>query len=175
MRKCNSYESYVDFVESKYGKINRLKNVSGIEHLAFYKLSDRVIKITTNEKEARACKRIFGRDFKNVVKVHNIHEFYVCSEFKNGYVKTYAFELEKLSTTKLLSDYDEELNFSKLISKHSFETTKKLLTDVINGYEELSSIGVYHKDIHTQNVLYDKRTNNYKIIDFGIVKIRNNM
>lgn len=37
--------------------------------------------------------------------------------------------------------------------------------DVKAGYEQLKSAGVYHRDLHVGNVMYDPKTDNYNIID----------
>lgn len=46
----------------------------------------------------------------------------------------------------------------------------KFLNDVINGIKELESIGFKHRDLRTENIMQDKDSDNYKIIDFDILE-----
>lgn len=46
----------------------------------------------------------------------------------------------------------------------------KFMNDVINGLKELNKIGFKHRDLRTENILKDPRTENYKIIDFDILE-----
>lgn len=41
----------------------------------------------------------------------------------------------------------------------------KLIKDAYQGVVELASIGIHNEDLHGQNIMLDKKTNNYKIID----------
>lgn len=50
------------------------------------------------------------------------------------------------------------------------EKLNKFLNDVINGIKELESIGFKHRDLRTENIMQDKDSDNYKIIDFDILE-----
>lgn len=45
---------------------------------------------------------------------------------------------------------------------------RKMILDIINGLKYLQTLGVAHRDMSLENVLYNEETNTYLIIDFGM-------
>ncbi|MFC1617259.1 AAA family ATPase [Candidatus Margulisiibacteriota bacterium] len=60
-------------------------------------------------------------------------------------------------------------NLSHLIPKFkSLDTFFDLAIKIIQGLDDIHKIGIIHKDINPQNIIYNSKTKELRIIDFGI-------
>ena len=50
-------------------------------------------------------------------------------------------------------------------SVHELTTNEKYFRDIFKGIREYEMMGIEHGDIHTKNILFDPKQNNYKLID----------
>lgn len=131
-------------------------------------------------------KKAVGKDFDNVVNVkfhRNVGSVYVTVmeklqalpddiDWDISAVKEHAREL---SNTRRSHEIYWAVNEDPKLLDKAMEQTKymrsdvddmrKFFNDVINGLKELKSIGIQHTDMHSGNIMYDEKTDNYKIID----------
>lgn len=48
----------------------------------------------------------------------------------------------------------------------TYDEKLKITNDLVNAVETLHSIGIVHKDIKLENIIYDKRRNKATLIDY---------
>ena len=126
---------------------------------------NKVFKITLYSNEAKACKRLIGKTFKNVCKIHNVYSIKVTDGESSW--KAHVIEQEKLHR-------DESISFFNLDFKYIMRDINKraeIAKSIINGLLELESIGITYSDLHSSNVMRDSK-NRLKIIDFGFAKVK---
>ena len=168
------YKNLKQAISDKCGvredELTKLK-VFGLGNEGIFASKDKVYKITISSKEAKASRRLIGKNFKNVVKIHNVYDFYVkphiFSIVSDKPWRGYIIEQEKLFRGKKDKHFS---HFTLDFILGDFSRTYELLS-IINGLQELDSIGIKHKDFHSLNIMRDKY-DNLKIIDFSIVSLR---
>jgi len=139
----------------------------GVGNEGVYAYKNKVYKVTDYLSEITVCKRLLGHSFKNVVKIHNIAKFYLVSDFaKTGRYMMYIVEMERLMPDPSF-DFDS-INVEKFLRKQ-VRKRAALVREIMRGLEELASVGIQYHDLHSDNVMVDKRGNR-KIIDFGFCK-----
>lgn len=117
---------------------------------------------------------IAGADLENVVKVFysDIIPIRLDGETTNVEITV----MEKLEP--LDSDEQKMLNHIGLdglpsnwseVSFLAVDGVEHILSDIFNGLDELDKMGIYLNDLHSGNVMYDPKTNKYKIIDLSNV------
>lgn len=146
-------------------KLERLKS-GGIEHIVIYKTDDKIYKVTNSVKEYQACNRLKGNDFKNVVKIHDVHTVKATHPLNIFGFTLYIIEQERLYRFK-------HSNTFEVLDMDCLETDPvnrvNFFVDIMNGILELASVGIKHTDLHALNTMNDK-SGNLKIIDFGCAK-----
>jgi len=175
----NTFESCREFLKKRFPKkrfstIYDRNKYTGIDNIAIYMSKDRVIKFTCKKKEANACKRLMNKRLKNVVKIHNVYSLYWPAEWapssnKFGYEQIYAIEMEKLYYKERFAQSD--LLIEDIIYKFSINKGCELLSDIVNGYKELMRYGIFYRDLHSRNIMFDKN-GVLKFIDFGIIDLK---
>jgi serine/threonine protein kinase len=148
-------------------------STGGMQNCGLYLFKDRILKFSYSISEAKACTRLIGKKFNNVVKIYAVQKFLLPLE--NGKKTTvYAIEQERLQRKKGLNFYSleiEDVILSGLKQSISVKETTSYIKQILNGYVELESVGVIYRDLHSSNVMSDV-SGNLKIIDFGCVTVR---
>ena len=144
----------------------------------------RVLKITTDKREANASSLVVGKNFKNVAKIYEVWEY-------NKFASWYFIEQEKLSpinkkdVEKWLELDNDKISLGKFLhqvfigelslvdAKEKLEQNKgepyyNFVQDMIQAAKELLSLNIVWKDLHVDNVL--KSGSTYKVIDLGYSK-----
>jgi serine/threonine protein kinase len=95
------------------------------------------VKISGTKEEARVAKRLIGKTLPNVVRVVSVHKV-----FRKP---IWLIRMEKLAPQK--SMYAE--------------------VRASPGVSQLGDLGIKYRDLHQYNVMFDRRTRKYKLVDFG--------
>lgn len=131
------------------------------------------------------CKEIeTGKDY--AVKVVRQKEPEMVKQIKKQFIvmrnlshdhilKAYnLFINEKTGVTHLVLEYCEYDNLRVYLEKQPISSeneTAQILNSLFKVVAYLHSIGVCHRDIKPENILYDPKTGDMKLIDFGISKM----
>lgn len=67
------------------------------------------------------------------------------------------------SAIKIKTKFSTESSVFEVLS--FCEKNVDVMMDIINGVQELHSIGIENEDFHSRNIMYDPKTQKYKIID----------
>ena len=148
--------------EGGYGKAYSAKNISTGEKVVLKFMDSENSLVSSDDiKQEFAIKKILGEDCKkNLVCYHDF--FSTIFEDKFMYV--------------LVMDFVEGKELFRIIEKE-FVERKKLLTekqrykitqDLINAVKIIHSHGLMHRDIKTENVVYDAEKNKAVLIDYGL-------
>ena len=145
----------------------------------------RVLKVTTDEREAKASNLIIGRNFQNVAKIFRVWRY-------TKYYNWFFIEQEKLEKINkkevskwLQSDFNEFLNLESFLlqifkNEINVSEAKSILnnyedkefydfaSDMINAAKDLLSLNIIWKDLHEDNIM--KNGNIFKVIDLGFSK-----
>lgn len=166
---------------------------SGTQAMVVYSEKYPDIVVRLSEYNAEGFGKLVGKDFENVVNVKfhkELRSIYITVmerlEPIDGDVKsavegmweaisrkiwgsTMGFHevLYEVSDDPDLIEYGyenaEEYLFSDI--KIDLNEAKEVFDDLINGQQELNSIGIDHVDMHMNNIMYDEDKKNYKFID----------
>ncbi len=149
---------------------NQIKKLRtfGMENEGIFTYQDRVFKFSASKREFLIAKRLIGKNFKNVVKIHNTYECDVLGICSRNVWKSYIIEEEKLKRIGKSFAFDD---FDLQRVCVDVERRAPYFAAILNGIVELSSIGIRYNDLHPLNVMYD---NNQvaKIIDFGLASTK---
>ena len=147
-------------------ELRKLK-VLGLMNEGIFASKDRIYKIVSCSREAKAAIRLIGKNFKNVVKIYNVYDFTAKLKIDTRPWHGYIIEQEKLFCSY------KDLNFLHLpfASIANNPERAEYINSIANGIKELLSLGICHKDLHQSNIMLSK-DNNLKIIDFSIVNLK---
>ena len=149
---------------NKYSKLKKQKEINnGLSSTLFLALNELnqklVIKIfNRSSKEAYLREKEF---FKNVHNFKNIIRVYNCGLIKNRKDPYFGHYY-------LIMDYAEKGDLVNYIEqkKNNENEAKKLIKQILNGYEEIINCGFIHRDLKPENILI-MNDNTLKITDFG--------
>lgn len=155
-RGQDHYEKLKLIGNGSYAKVFKFKD-------PFYKKTYALKRANKNldEKEMKRFRQEFEQ-MKNLNSPY-IVEVYSFDEQKNEYI------MEYLDCT--LEKYIQQNN-----TRLSLDERKRIIAQLLKGFEYLHSKGIYHRDVSTKNILvkqYDNDLNIFKIADFGLLKIAN--
>jgi len=148
----------------------------------------KVLKLTTDKREANASSLVVGKSFKNVVKIYDVWSYV---KFDNWYfieqerlspinkkeVEKWLESYIKFDNNEILLDrffyqvFTGELNLTdakEKLEQNVDEPYYDFAQDMIYAAKELLSLNIIWKDLHADNVL--KNGNIYKVIDLGYSK-----
>jgi hypothetical protein len=154
-----------------------------------FKLPDNtVLKVTSDPTEAKACRHILGKNFKNVYHINGVYElsdsqiYVIWQEFldrqtvddakEDPRIRSIFYTFKERGT--LEKDFPDEkitkyLQYSKLEDSQR-SILFKLLHDVRDGLKQLKSVGVNFGDYHFGNILFRKSDDSFVLIDLGVSK-----
>ena len=112
-------------------------------------------RIVRFSREIEALKKAKDADCQNVIDI----KFSEYRDIENRRFHFYVMEKAETDLTKYLAS--EEL---------SDQMRFQLCIDILEGIQQLHNLGIYHRDIKPDNVLYVNRT--WKIGDLGLVDFR---
>ena len=149
---------------NKYSKLKIQKEINnGLSSTLFLALNEQnqkvVIKIfNRSSKEAYLREKEFFKNihnFKNIIRVYN---YGLIKNRKDPYFGHYY----------LIMDYAEKGDLVNYIEqkKNNENEAKKLIKQIINGYEEIINCGFIHRDLKPENILI-MNDNTLRITDFG--------
>lgn len=115
---------------------------SGVHGTVFETKKGQVVKFTSFRKEAKIAKLFIGKRLPHVVRVYSVQ--------KVPGRNLWAIRMEKL--------YPHKLCWAE---GH---------THTLKGLVSLARKGYYYWDLHNQNIMYDRRTKKYKLIDLASLR-----
>ena len=120
----------------------------------------------TDNDSADLYKALFNREIENLEKLQNKHIVYLLEK---------GIDIENKLNYIVLEYFSGE-SLNKVIYKGLFSEKQKvkIILDILEGLDYAHSKGVIHRDIKPSNILINE-SNEIKIIDFGISKIKNSM
>lgn len=151
-----------------------------------------VLKVTKDKTEAIAAKNLAGKNFKHVYKVLQVFQL-----DSTGVYVIHQEHLFRMSAQRILDkaglervvqeaidNYREGDPKEKVIAwvsgqigpelnESEKQEIMKLTSDMMDGLDELSSIGIEFIDYHFGNVLWRNKDKNYVFIDIGESKSPN--
>jgi len=109
--------------------------------------------------------KLKGNEFEHVVKVEYNKVVKIGAIY---YLLTVMEKLEPIDDNNKLSkldDFSDRHEFPYKGDPRSVEEIQDIIMDINKGYSELEEIGITPTEIHTDNIMYDPKTEKYKIID----------
>ncbi|MEN8907234.1 MAG: diguanylate cyclase [Clostridiales bacterium] len=97
-------------------------------------------------------------------------EFKISSEFKSKlFINMYSIEKHN-KTIIIIMDYFNAPSLNQYIQKNSIATGEflEIAIQLVKGISEIHNRNIIHKDINPSNILWNSKTKELKIIDFGI-------
>ena len=155
---------------NKYPKIKIQKEINnGLSSTLFLALNELnqkvVVKIFNgSSREAYINEKEFfekNRNFQNIIKVYDYGQII---NKKDPYFGHYYLIMEYAEKGDLVN-YIEQQNNNE-------NEAKKLITQILNGYEEINKCGFIHRDLKPENILI-MDDNTLKITDFGFCEKMN--
>ena len=155
---------------NKYPKIKIQKEInyglSSTLYLALNELNQKVVVKIFNGSSRDAYlkeKEFFekNQNFKNIVRVYDYGQI---TNRKDPYFGHYYLVMEYAEKGDLVN-YIEQQNNNE-------NEAKKLITQILNGYEEINKCGFIHRDLKPENILI-MDDNTLKITDFGFCEKMN--
>lgn len=128
---------------------------------------------------------LINKNFDNVVKVYYEKDIDINYPERFGCHLIVMEKLEPLdedewNTILYISDnYGDSMFFYEVYEMGSIykvveeedvpiaESVDYIINDVIAGMDQLESVGIRHRDIYQDNIMYDPTTRKYKLIDIG--------
>lgn len=112
-----------------------------------------------NEEEKIDGERRFFREAKIMFSINNIN---VARIYDAGRYENRPFiKMEYIDGFSLF-------DFQKKYGCLSFEETKKVIGDILNGLYSAHNKGVVHRDLKPSNIMFSSSEKVFKIIDFGV-------
>lgn len=144
------------------------KGLSSTLYLAINKLDEKVVIKIFNRKSREAYIKERGffqkkQKFKNIITVY---DYGYIDDSSNKYFGHYYLVMEYAEKGDLVY-YIEKQNCNE-------SDAKKIMKQILNGYEEISKCGFIHRDLKPENILIMK-DNTLKITDFGFCEKINNI
>ena len=184
LKKCEDTKNIIDKIKENYNieKIVKDNDSSYASKLFIIKINDKkyFLKIYSEEDYnyendiksfIQECKRLKDASEKKLSP--NIHDslIYICNKKNKYYNKEYYWSKKSYDVIVkvLITEYIEGLNFEEYMNTKHFipediDTIKNLL-------KELHKLGIFHGDIKTRNIVYDKNhkknEHKFKFIDFS--------
>ena len=155
---------------NKYPKIKIQKEInyglSSTLYLALNELNQKVVVKIFNGSSRDAYlkeKEFFekNQNFQNIVRVYDYGQI---TNRKDPYFGHYYLVMEYAEKGDLVN-YIEQQNNNE-------NEAKKLITQILNGYEEINKCGFIHRDLKPENILI-MNDNTLKITDFGFCEKMN--
>lgn len=167
-KKHNIYTSFKLFCENS-------SNVS-IENMDFlasgsegdvYTDGKFAYKVTNEVSDINDIKKHIGKNYKNVVNTYDVWQ----QEDGSYVIKmellqpiTYQSEESKKIDAEMWEMQDQTIFLPDLLEIATEPEVIKIINSVINGAKELNAD---HLDLGFQNIMFDPKTNEYKIIDIN--------
>lgn len=95
----------------------------------------------------------------NLICYHNV--------FKTTNERGYIFLIMSYIEGQELGMLKEENKLVLTFKSLTYDEKLKITNDLVNAVETLHSIGIAHKDIRLENIIYDRRRNKATLIDYG--------
>lgn len=94
-------------------------------------------------------------------------------QFHKNVIKFYHYQ--KVSSEQFVIIMERSLNSSDLLKlraenggKLSEDESKSIITKLVRVMKAMEKKNIVHRDLKMENIIYDKVTNDIKIIDFGL-------
>lgn len=120
----------------------------------------------TDGESAELYKALFNRELENLEKLQNTH---IVNLLEKGIDKENGLNY-------IVLEYFQGESLNNVIYKGLFNEKQKvkIILDILEGMDYAHSKGVIHRDIKPSNILINE-SNQIKIIDFGISKLKDSM
>lgn len=129
----------------------------------------------TIQKKIMAIKMVpkVGKQYDVALNEIEIMEKLKISGQCNQYLVCYDSHFEEDDKLYIVMEYLDGCNLFDLspdqgLKKKRPDILLKFIKEVAEALEYMHNNGVAHKDIHPPNIVYDRRNNRYKLIDFGL-------
>lgn len=160
------------FIKDRYKILKKLNggNMSNVYLCIDFDKDQETVVVKTfewnDEANSELYKALFNRELENLEKLQNEH---IVSLLEKG------IDLEN-KLNYIVLEYFRGETLSDVIYKGVFSEKQKLkiILDILEGLDYAHSKGVIHRDLKPSNILIDE-TNQIKIIDFGISKLKDSM
>ena len=155
---------------NKYPKIKIQKEINyGLSSTLFLALNELnqkvVVKIFNgSSRDAYLKEKEFFEKNKNFQNIIKVYDFGQISNKKDPYFGHYYLVMEYAEKGDLVNYIEQQ--------KNNENEAKKLITQIINGYEEINKCGFIHRDLKPENILI-MDDNTLKITDFGFCEKMN--
>jgi len=169
----DGYGYKIDFFINKYGKIEDLNPILSTipeSNLLYYKdntfiFNDYVLRFLPNKTIYQILK---DSPDPNLEQIDEIYEY---THNKSQLVNRFTDEYEDTSSTKYIIKSKKYTKFDSDDFDSMDETRKeKFKNDICNAIINLhKKTGLFHSDISFDNIVYDSDTDNFILIDYGMI------
>ncbi len=166
------YEEGIELKDARFGKVHRIYRLQRVE------VEGRNEEVYMRSEEKLAVKKLHKRSIlynreKAENPLHEIAALQLLASVSSSvpYVDCFADS----ETIYLITPYYNsgdllDLIFYKQNLSQSFSISemKEMFTQLVHQLLRLHSMGIVHRDLSLENILYDKDTKQYTIIDYGM-------
>ena len=134
--------------------------------LALNELNEKVvIKIfNKSSNDAYLREKEFFEKFQNFQNIVKVYDYGLIDNRKDPYFGHYYLVMEYAEKGDLVNYIEQQNNNEK--------EAKKIIKQILNGYEEINNCGYIHRDLKPENILI-MNDNTLKITDFGFCEKMN--
>ncbi|HAX74918.1 MAG TPA: serine/threonine protein kinase [Cyanobacteria bacterium UBA11372] len=129
------------------------------------------------QKQIPAIIKVLKSDYPSLAELNQYKQEYEITQQLNipGVIKAYSLEKYQNTLVMILEDFGGD-SLKKLVRSSQKITLVEFLEIAIKITEilgEIHAVNIIHKDINPSNIVYNRETEQIKIIDFGIATILN--
>ena len=129
------------------------------------------------QKQIPAIIKVLKSDYPSITELNQYKQEYEITKQLNipGVIKAYSLEKYQNTLVMILEDFGGE-SLKKLVRSSQKITMVEFLEIAIKIVEILGAIhnaNIIHKDINPSNIVYNRESEQIKIIDFGIATVLN--
>lgn len=125
---------------------------------------DTILLIRTNEDINKYTKNMCKLYTKGEQKLFILDIYY---DIYEKYLISCGHTLEEIKQLPKIEQKIKDKYFSELIASW-YSNTKNEIESLFKAINKIHKLNIIHHDLKYDNILYNKKTNKYKIIDFGL-------
>jgi diguanylate cyclase (GGDEF)-like protein len=126
------------------------------------------INTSTNE---RVAIKTFSTDLYDLANIANLKkEYNLMAKIESEFVMRALDYLKIGDGFYIIMEYCDGITLSEYLSKHMISVKEFLYIapKIVSGISDIHKKGIIHKDLNPSNIIYDPKTREVTIIDFGI-------
>jgi serine/threonine protein kinase len=194
LRKLDEYDQFRKLGNGSYASVYEIEDTEFVLRIGVSRTeSDDNMEELINKDFDNVVKVYLYKNIKNGASVDNelvvMEQLYNLEEEEHGFYHALLSLMDYLSIEELITvtDFDDKDDIRNTLLHYIFEEDEELelgeeiniidsaideiyyyrefFHQIYNGFMELKSVGIYHNDLHPQNIMVDKK-GTIKIIDW---------